>query len=384
MATNAVPGILAGFDELFAGYYQWLAGQYDRRSGGFYYARSSFDMPNFRPDIESSAMALNILDRSGLLGGMPEAVRGRMISFFQSKQDEKSGFFYDEDPNMRLDEVMVMRAFGYCTGSLRKLGASPLHPLPTGTHSAPDYLASPDSYVEWLRSVDLRNSWRGCDLMGTPNHHLLRMAESERKPYVEAAYRYFASIQDPETGLWGNGNLYVRISGTFKLRSFFRTFRLPVPNVERIYRSLLECLRGEEAIDMCWVRNPMDLLHSFRGELTIPDGEWREILEITYGNMKRFLKPDGGFSRERLFSPPAPNVAQVKTGEYYPYMPAPVRIGGGRAEGDMNAGTQALWIREIAYQLSGVRSEPLARFSGDFWERAARIEHERIREEGEL
>lgn len=369
MKVSKLGEMLQEMDGLFAGFYDWLAGQYDRHTGGFYYARSSFDMEDLEPDIESTKMALNILARSGLLPQMPKDVRSQMIRFIQSKQDPKDGFFYDRDPNMRLDEVMVMRAYGCAIGGLKMLGGEPHYPLPAGIRSMPEHLASPDSFLAWLQSVDLRNSWRGCDLLCTPNHHLLRMDETTRKPYIETAYRYFTSIQDPETGLWGDGNLYIRISGTFKLRSFFRTFRLPVPYVDRIYQSLLTCLRTEEAGDMCWVRNPMDLLHSFHDQLDIPDHEWEEILQITYHNMRRFLKPDGGFSREVTHSPPAPNVAQVKEGEYYPYMPEAVPIGRGLVEGDMNAGTQALWIREISYQLSGMAIEPLTAYTAGFWDK---------------
>jgi hypothetical protein len=355
-------------DSLFQHFYEWLAGQYDAASGGFYYARSSFDMDHFKPDIESTAQALNILIRSGLLESMPSSVRERMISFLQQKQDPATGYFYDADPNMHFDEVMVFRALGYSVGSLSKLGGRPLHKLPHEAQERPSYLESPDAYVAWLKSVDLRNSWRGCDFMGAPNHHLARMSEEERRPYVEAGRQYFASIQDPETGLWGGGNRYIRISGTFKLRAFYDRFHIPVPHVDRIYRTLLDCLRNDEAIDMCWVRNPMDLLGAFQHELVIPERELTEILEITIANMRRLLREDGGFSRELKHSPPAPNVAQVKEGEFYPYMPKPVRIGKGLVEGDMNAGTQALLIREISRKLTGVPHRPLTEYTQSFWE----------------
>jgi len=205
--------------------------------------------------------------------------------------------------------------------------------------------------------------------MSSSTHHLKRMNESERKPMVEAALRYFNSIQDAETGLWGGGNLYIQISGTFKLRSFYRAFDIPVPHVDRIYRTLLTALRTEDAIDMCWVRNPMDLLGTFQESLIIPDDERFEIMEITYANLQRFLKPDGGFSREVDHSPSAPNVAQVKAGERYANMPKPVNIGKGLVEGDMNAGTQAIWIRELCHKLAKLEYAPLSAFSEGFWER---------------
>ncbi|HRY53720.1 MAG TPA: hypothetical protein P5142_03785, partial [Spirochaetia bacterium] len=56
---------LAGMEALFGGFYEWLAGQYDEASGGFFYARSSRLLPGFEPDIESSAQALSVLERSG-------------------------------------------------------------------------------------------------------------------------------------------------------------------------------------------------------------------------------------------------------------------------------------------------------------------------------
>lgn len=358
---------IQGNDRLYEQFYQWLAGQYDHTTGGFYYARSSFNMENFEPDIESTGMAINIMQRSGLLASMPEDIRLQMINFFQNKQDPQTGYFYDRDEYMREDEVMVARALGYCMGSLHKLGGEPRYPLPRMEADFPAFLDTPDTYVTWLQSVDLRNSWRGCDLMSSSIHHLRRMNESMRKPYVEAALAYFNSIQDAETGFWGGGNLYIRISGTFKLRAFYRSFDIPVPHVDRIYRSLLTALRTEEAIDMCWVRNPMDLLGSFKDELHMTEDELSEILDITFANLKRFLKPDGGFSREVDHSPPAPNVAQVKADEYYPRMPQPVKIGQGLAEGDMNAGTQALWIRELAFRLAQLDIIPLSIYSDDFW-----------------
>lgn len=357
---------LTDMDELFSGFYGWLAGQYDPVSGGFYYARSSFDMDDFKPDIESTAQALTILQRSGLLEQLPLVVKSKLAGFFQNKQDPASGYFYDEDENMRKDEVMVMRALGYCTGSLRKLDSQPLYSLPHNNHLRPDYLKSPESYVEWLKSVDLSNSWRGCDFMGTPNHHIAKFDEQERQAFVEAGARYFASIQDPETGLWGEGNRYIRISGTFKLNAFYSTFGVPVPHVDRIYETIKQTLREDEASDMCWIRNPIDLLGTFRHELQISPQDLAEILSITVRNMRKLLRADGGFSRELHQSPPAPNVAQVKEGDFYPYMPVPVPIGQGKVEGDMNAGTQTLLIREYSYKLAGLEHRPLTAYTGTF------------------
>ncbi|WP_051621085.1 hypothetical protein [Paenibacillus sp. UNC451MF] len=358
-SQQQIQELLTEMDALFTDFYRWLAGQYDPVSGGFYYAQSSFEIDNFIPDIESTAQAFNILARSGLSDRLPEPMKQDLSAFFQKKQDPVTGYFLDTDENMRKDEVMVMRGLGYSTGALRRLGSAPLYPLPHEAQARPDYLRTPDTYVSWLKNVDLRNSWRGCDFMGTPNHHIARMEEAERKLFIAAGEAYFASIQDAETGLWGEGNRYIRISGTFKLSAFYTRFGLPLPNVDRIYHTILQCLREDEARDMCWIRNPIDLLGTFGHVLTIPQEELAEIIQITIGNMRKLLRADGGFSREIHQSPPAPNVAQVKEGEFYPYMPIPVPIGKGRIEGDMNAGTQALLIREFCHRLAGVDHQPL-------------------------
>lgn len=358
-------GLLHKMDQLFTGFYAWLAGQYEPTGGGFYYARSSRHNDAFEPDIESTAQAFNILERSGLLPDLPLPVRRGLIGFFQNKQDRESGFFYDGNPDMRQDEVMVARAVSYATSVLQRLDAEPLYPLPADLHSLPDYMATSQTYAEWLRSVDLSNSWRGCDRLGT-NAYVAGLPEVKRRDYIKQALDYFAEIQDPKTGLWGEGNLYVRISGTFKLHTFYGKFGLPMPNTGRIYKSILDCLRHEEAKDMCYIRNPINLLSYMN--LSIAEDELLEILEITIRNMEKLKRPDGGFSRESGNSPSAPNVAQVKAGEYYPLMPKPVHLSEGLHEGDMNAGTQAHLIRLQCHGLVGLPYAPLKE-AGTFYNR---------------
>lgn len=352
MMGTELERLLADGDRLFDGFFEWLDGQYDEASGGFYYARSSRRSGLFVPDIESTAQGLNIAERCGLLGRWSEARRRKTIRFFQSRQDDATGLFYDADPNMRLDDVMVGRAVGYSVGALRKLGTHPLYPLPQRSEATPSYMASPAAYAEWLKSVSLVNSWRGCDRLSNSAPHLLALPAAHRQPYVREAFAYLAQRQDPETGLWGEGSRYVRLSGTFKLHIFYNRFDVPIPNQGLIYRSILDILRHDEAFDMCYIRNPISLLMAMRPAVT--DREMEEIARLTLANMAKLKQADGGFSREAGHSPPAPNVAQVKPGETYPDMPAAVPLGLGEAEGDMNAGTQAVLIRYTLRELAGL------------------------------
>lgn len=354
---QALTAILGQMDALFDGLFPWLAGQYDPHSGGFYYARSSISDGRFHPDIESTAQGLNMLQRHELLESMPEDMRLQMIRFFQSKQRPDTGYFLDAHPAMARDEVMVHRAIGYSVNALGKLGGAPLYPLPLAAQAAPDYVRTPETYLAKWRSIEMSNSWRGCDRLATSCVYMAEMPEVERQPFLDAAVRYLAETQDPETGLWGEGSLYVRISGTFKLHTFYHKFDIPMPRADRIYRTILHCLRTEEAADMCYIRNPIDLLAYLA--LPIPHEELLEILEITVRNMERLKRADGGFSRELEHSPPAPNVAQVKRGETYPGMPEPVELGLGLVEGDMNASTQATLIRLQTHRLAGLEPKPL-------------------------
>lgn len=351
--------VLREMDALFDGFFEWLEDQYDPQSGGFFYARSSKASGQFTPDIESTAQALNIVERCGLLGRLDAKMRAGFIRFFQQKQDPESGYFYDADPHMKDDEVMVGRAIAYSLHALEKFGEKPLYPLPNGRNTAPSYMSSPEAYAKWLRSIELCNAWRGCDRLCNSGPYISELPRGERERFLREAFGYFDSIQDPETGLWGEGSRYVRISGTFKLLTFYRRFETPIPRAQQIYESILYTLRNDTALDMCYIRNPIDLL-SYMPEVEIPQDELLDIIRITTANMAKLKRADGGFSRELHGSPKAPNVAQVKEGEFYPDMPHPVPLGLGLAEGDMNAGTQAVLIRTLCRKLAGTERQPLA------------------------
>ncbi len=344
-------------DSLFAGFFEWLAGQYDPLTGGFYYAKSSVSDSSFTPDIESTAQALNILLRNELLSKMPVELRAKFVSFFQHKQDPETGFFLDKNPHMKNDEVMVSRAFNYSVNSLNRLGGSPLYQSPVELNKAPNYVNSEEEYVEKWQSISLVNSWRGCDLLASSCMYIGQMDKEKQEKMIQRAQEYLESIQDPQTGLWGEGSMYVRISGTFKLHTFYHKFNLPMPGVEKMYQSILHCLRTETVKDMCYIRNPIDLLSYIN--LEIQKTELEEIIRITVDNIEKLKRPDGGFSREIVNSPTAPNVAQVKSDEFYPDMPVAVHLGKGLFEGDMNAGTQATLIRLQLHKLAGKTVSPI-------------------------
>ncbi|GAB2557034.1 prenyltransferase/squalene oxidase repeat-containing protein [Gracilibacillus alcaliphilus] len=333
-------------DTLLADIERWVLEQFDQETGGFYFSRSAMIVKAYPPDIESTAQALNILLRCNRLEVLPKE---KLIAFFQAKQDPESGYFYDEHPLMKQDEVMVHRALNYAVNSLKRLGAKPLYPLPIEQQQAPAYTNSLETYRKKWASISLSNSWRGCDLLASSTIYFAEMETEKRQAYVKAFASFLEEKQDKETGLWGEGSLYVRISGTFKLHTFYRKHQLAMPRQQQIYQSIWECLHTEEAVDMCYIRNPIDLLAYLA--VDISDQALEKISRLTIDHLSRLKQQDGVFSRELGHSVKAPNVAQVKEGEYYPDMPAAVELGLGLPEGDMNATTQATLIRKQLHQL---------------------------------
>lgn len=349
--------ILKEFDPLYEKFYTWLAGQYDAASGGFYYAVSSKISPEFQPDIESTGQAVNILEASSLMETMPEKMKKQIINFFLERQTPE-GYFFDPQNDMRNVERMVARAVMYSCTSLRALGGSPKYAPPgKNADTLPEHFKSFELLEKWLDARPWDYAWMAGDNIQATGAYIHLMPKAEQDKYLDFICKYLIEHQDKKTGLWGDGRPYIKLSGAFKLALFYRGFGLTIPNAELLYQSVLEILRTDISEDMCWTRNPMDLLIALRKQLgKYPEEDIVEILTITLANLKQYLKPDGGFSRHVEASLEVPNN---------------VPLGKGLPEGDMNASTQGLRIRTVAYQLAGCESKMsrLEQYSNGFYER---------------
>lgn len=344
------------FDPLYKHYYHWLAGQYDPDSGGFYYAKSAINDSHFKPDIESTAQALNILERSDLIDTMPDDMKAQIIDFFRSRQT-KTGYFYDPHNAMKSVDRMVARAISYSRNALARLGSSPLYPLPgrDGMNTLPDHMQSIDKLQKWLDDRPWDYAWMACDNISAAGIYIECLPKEKKQQYLDHILHYLYENQNPETGMWGEGRPYIRLSGAFKLALFYRRFNIVMPRVQKIYNFILETLREDTSEDMCWTRNAMDLLMVIRPNLpVVSDEDILEILTITYTNLTKYMKPDGGFSRHVESSLKIPNN---------------VPLGKGLVEGDMNAGTQALRIRSLCYELAGLIEKPMMQLTDGFYEK---------------
>jgi len=347
--------ILDKIDSLFKDFYFWLRRQYDHETGGFYYAESSKNDPVFKPDIESTAQAVHIIERSKMLGKMPVWMKRKLISFFQTRQDPQTGFFYDLHNEMNKVDRMVARATAYSVRCLERFKKKPLYPVPgsKGSDSLPDNINTKEKLLQWLENRDWSYSWMACDNISAARIYFKSLPKKEQNEYMKIIWDFLDKKQDNETGMWGEGRPYVKISGAFKLAGIYKFFNKKIPNADKIYKNILSALRNDISEDMCWTRNPIDLLMSIKPQLgKIPKAEINEIIMITYNNLKAYLKPDGGFSRHRDNSLAVPNN---------------VMLGKGLKEGDMNASTQALRIRNFCYELMGKRVKILKEYISGFY-----------------
>jgi hypothetical protein len=332
-------------NNLFTHFIPWLSSQFDRDTGGFYYASSSIDPGEFKPDLESSAQAVSILEMTGLLAKVPVRTKDKMISFFQKRQTEK-GYFLDPHNEMHTIDRMVARAISYSVNSLSRLGSTPLY-APPGSNGGelPGHMQSLSNFQQWLEERPWDNAWMACDNISAAIVYLRSMADDQSQLFLDYLLPWLEMKQDGDTGMWGDGRPFIKLSGAFKLCLFYRKMNLPMPKADRIFDYLLETLKTDIAEDFCWVRNPVDLLSVLLEQIPQPEKAiLDQIYKTTLENMSVFLKNDGGFSRGRENSLAMPN-NQI--------------LGKGLAEGDMNAGTQAIRIRMLFHKIYGIKEDEL-------------------------
>jgi hypothetical protein len=316
---------------------------------GFHLARSSLsDRKRYFCGIDTTAQALSMLEQAGLLDRMPVEMREDLIAFFQSRQDPQDGFFKDPDPKGREDPRLLGRALNYATGALEKLGAAPEHPLPETRAVLDRYpeLRSQRAFEKYLESLDWSMPYRSGDWSAVRAKMADSLEEPLRTRLVETYFEFLKSLQSPVTGFWGKDGTrrdYQYVSGAMKISSAFGFYKRPIPMPDQILESIVWVLKHDHNVESnyCYVRNPLTALDAVMPYLSTPPTR-RQIYEIIAGTTKHhrmFLQADGGFSRSSR---------RAFRGEY------PLVVGKGLAEGDTNAGTQAMHtVRRVCYKLAG-------------------------------
>jgi hypothetical protein len=393
----------------------WVASMYDPGTGGFYYARSAIGREGFSSDIESTGQALNFIRSMGMFNSMPEHIRQGFITFFQSRQDEATGYFYDPQFGSDVSNAKRSRNLSQAVGGLRNLGASPLYPLPYGKEreaarvntpsilgmwgypgqigvrasgfrqaslsqpastqakevnipTLPEYLRSPEALRRWLESFDWENKpWSAGHNVSSAR------AEITQVDLLDVVYDFIEEIQNPDTGLWGRGRTLEEVSGAMKLSGYYASGR-PYPHAKKMVESTVYAILNDTPTSIVHVRNPVDLIATavIKGSIgydpeieALLRGNMPQIIRGAKENLLKFKQPDGAFSYLERGSSRTSQGATVSLG--FP-------------EADMNgtmAGTNAT-INYI-YELVGVSRPTLARYASELWDAIVNMEpHERI------
>ena len=339
------------------GYYLWLAGLYDAKIGGFYYANSARDNEGFLPDIESTGQALGTLVNIGigLSGDLPPKMKEEILRFTKSLEDPDDGYFYHPQWGKNVNPSRRGRDLNFATGTLRAFGAKADYPTAFeriaiardggDNTSVPEHLRSKEAFLEWLREFDIcTNSY--------PKGHALDSQSSQIKAagLGDVCIDFINTLQRPDTGLWEDTFNYQTTNGMLKISTLYPQFGREFPNVLAAVRTQIRAaLSDEPTVGIVDIYNPWVALgilydnakaygtkESFEGirallrEYAIP------LLRVSRAKLLSFRKEDGSFSYLHESSSPFSQGVRASMGEN---------------EGDVNATALAWAMRAIPFRL---------------------------------
>ncbi len=356
-------------DSCFINTSDWLVDVYDPESGGFYTTKSAAQTQGYVPSLESTAFAIAMLKKGelGICGNVktdiPEDIKNKLISFFQSRQNPDDGYFYDSGmTDADYSSRDKMRVYEQCVAKLADLGAEPLYSLPTdvsasalGAESAnssaelmtaaeisypsgfPEEYKTVEGFMSYVESQDWdSNSWTAGDRTYEAYSYILMLPQETQIEYRQALLEWLENRQDPNTGYWGASGDYSfnAVSGAFKVARIYERFNIGVPNPKLILQSVIKTVSdGGFPTTAFYVRNPVDLAQIVKDYYPdvfaeVFNGMEDMFVENYSSYIREFMKDDGGASA-------------------YIYM-ACQSFGGlssGRqlCEGDMDA-TQQMWL----------------------------------------
>ena len=358
---------LAAFEDRFDRMDTWFANLYDRDRGGFYYAISGRDNPGYGPTIETTGFVLNVLDsNTNALDTIPDAVKQKISEFFVSHQDPETGLFVD-DPGP-VNERETARNQSHAMKWVERWNIQLPVPHPSqalNTVSAaqltamdlPDYLDSPEAYLDWLKSQRWRgDSWAAGDLASSSLSYIDYLEPEEQEIYRNVLLNFLNETQDPETGMWDEGVTPNSVSGAFKVGLIYGDLHVRMPNADKIIDSIFLYFEEVDPDDAHYVRNPLSVLSrvkeydsSYRERIR----KWmQEHLAVMCDWMGHFQAPDGGFAAQK-------GSAQIQFGGY--------KVCDGLWEGDVDSNSMVLVARDKIYSLLG-EPTPKIQVDPDFWD----------------
>lgn len=362
------PAVRAALDKLDSKFgievIDWLAGLYDKESGGFYYAESSRDNEQFEPDIESLVQAILLLDRMGLITRdenrrfiAPDAFRDASLKFLDERQCEEDGYFYDPVYRETANMAKKDRNTSFASWIYSGFGAKTPYPLPaeriakaaeakkeSRSSALEKRFSSEESFIAWLEEISVPTrcsySW-GSDLASASDYIIA-------SGYRPTLVKWLKEKQCPETGMWETVATPNGINGVLKLCGFFCKETEPFPNADVFIKNAVEISKtfsprsGSEA----W--NPLGaMVQIIRSLSEVPkeleeliDNSIAEIISNISDKVEEFRMPDGGYG-------------YLKSGSSH--ISNDVVVSLGAKEGDVNGMSLVALIYRDGYALAGLK-----------------------------
>lgn len=342
----------------------WLGDLYDPKIGGFYYSKSGrhTDNPKFLPDIESTNQATNILVQTGLIKSfddLPRSMCDKMAEFVCSLQSDEDGYIYHPQWGKDIKDSRRGRDLMWARHMANKLGIK----LPYKTANErlaeavanskseeekkdalatlPEYLKSEEVFLEYVKTYDWTNGGYHAG-----NNLAAQIDQIVAAGLADCACDFLSSVQNKETGLWGDSVCFGSVNGAFKISYVYNGAKRLMPYAGKVAIAAMECITRfeEETKHVCSLYNTwytvLNVIGNMRryGDDAVQkeaDDIVRQLLlrapeaiRATTKKISEFKKPDGSFSYYKH------NTACESQGAL---VAVPKPEGGQPDEGDINA-----------------------------------------------
>ena len=225
----------------------WLGGLFDSCIGGFYYSEEAKESDGYLPDIESTYQAIVLLQASAVISEydeIPESVRRRIAGFICSLEDPDSGYFYHPQWSRSLSDSKPSRKnrdLGWAMALSSWLDfdlpyADALTRLKSGAECADaDIFSSREHFLNYLNTLDFGGK-------AVVSMHKLASAGNHiaAAGLEDAAADFLHSIQNTDTGLWGDGVTTDSVYVTSAALALYNRMQRRVMRAELIADTLLE------------------------------------------------------------------------------------------------------------------------------------------------
>lgn len=315
---------LKNYDELFdRDMVDWYIRLYDPEEGGFYAFPSEVTPYYYGPKLEATAQTIDFLIGTRLIGkengvidqsSIPDSVREKLIHFFQSRQSDEDGYFYDPQQGTNVIDSRRERNFTKSVDALKYLGAKPLYKTPEERIKEekqqeaagvkvesvlPKQYQSEENFIEWLHGLSWEND---AYLAGNSLSSSVKMITAAG--YKKIMQDFVTEQQNSETGLWGGDERnYATVNAAMKLSTIYDK-DYPYPNLQNALESLVYVAETYEPDTASSLWNLLMLLNTAKNTYADAGAEVQKLIDdnfvklnaIIMEKLAHFKRPDGGYA----------------------------------------------------------------------------------------